>query len=220
MTTSIAIALFDRVTMLDALGPYAVLADLPDSEVTFVAEQAGPVADSMGRLSVIAHAAYDDIAQPDVIVIPGGLVTVEMSRRNQHPVIDWIRRVHPGTQRTTSVCTGAQLLGAAGILQGVPATTHWFLLDDLVRFGAIPTAQRVVRHGKVITAAGVSAGIDMALALAADLRTPEVAQTIQLVIEYDPDPPFDAGSPRTAPRALVDSVSASFAAAVAEPAAT
>jgi putative intracellular protease/amidase len=211
---TIAIALFDRVTMLDALGPYAVLSDLPDCEVVFVAERPGPVADSRGRLSVLAHAAYEDIRSPDVIVVPGGVATVEMSRKGEHAIIDWIRNVHPTTLWTTSVCTGSQLLGAAGLLTGVPATGHWFVRDDLAHFGAVPTESRIVTSGKIMTAAGVSAGIDMALALAAELRSPFVAQAIQLGIEYDPDPPFHAGSPRTAPADVFASVNAAYSKAI------
>ncbi len=211
---TIAIALFDRVTMLDALGPYSVLCELPNVEITFVAEQPGPVIDSGGRLSVIAHAAYRDVLQPDVIVIPGGLATVAMSRSGTHPIIDWIKSVHPNTKWTTSVCTGSQLLGAAGLLHDVPATSHWFVRDDLTRFGAKPIESRVVRHGKIMTAAGVSAGIDMALALAAELHSPFVAQAIQLGIEYDPDPPFTAGSPRTAPPEVFAAVHAGYSQAM------
>ena len=214
MTTKIAIALFDKVTALDALGPYGVLADLPDSEIVFVGEQAGPILDSRGRLGMIAHGAYDEVMDPDVIVVPGGVITVEMSREGTHPIIEWIRQVHPTTEWTTSVCTGAQLLGAAGILDGVPATSHWYVRDDLTRFGAIPTEERVVHHGKIVTAAGVSAGIDMALELVADLRSDVIAQAIQLTIEYDPAPPFDAGSPKTAPPAIVEMISAGFAGAI------
>lgn len=210
MPTTIAIALFDKVTALDALGPYAVLANVPDSNVVWVAEEAGPVRDSNDKLSVLADAPYHEVPNPDVIVIPGGVITDEMARRGTHPIIDWIRRAHGGTQFTTSVCTGSQLLGAAGVLEGVPATSHWYVRDDLDRFGAVPTESRVVRHGKIITAAGVSAGIDMALLLAAELRSEAVAQTIQLVIEYDPAPPFDAGSPRSAPAAIVEGVSARY----------
>ncbi len=211
---SIAIALFDRVTMLDAIGPYSVLAGLPDSEITFVAEQPGPVMDSNGRMAVVAQAAYGDMLEPDVIVIPGGVITVPMSREKTHPIIDWIQRVHPGTVRTTSVCTGSQLLGAAGILDGVPATSHWYVRDTLSEFGAIPTDERVVSHGKILTAAGVSSGIDMALQLVADLQSDTVAQAIQLNIEYDPDPPFNAGHPRCAPAEITDLVSAGFAGAL------
>jgi transcriptional regulator GlxA family with amidase domain len=211
---SIAIALFDRMTMLDAIGPYSVLAGLPNSEITFVAEEPGPVLDSNGRMAVVAQAAYADMPDPDVIVIPGGLITVSMARKRTHPIIDWIRRVHPGTTRTTSVCTGSQLLGAAGLLNGVPATSHWYVRDTLSEFGAVPTDERVVTHGRIITAAGVSAGIDMALQLVADLQTDEIAQAIQLSIEYDPDPPFNAGHPRCAPPAVTDFVSAGFAGAI------
>jgi len=211
---SIAIALFDRVTMLDAIGPYSVLAGLPHSEITFLAEQPGPVMDSNGRMAVVAHAAYSEMGDPDVIVIPGGVITVPMSREKTHPIIDWIRHVHPGTVRTTSVCTGSQLLGAAGVLNGVPATSHWYVRDALSEFGAIPTDERVVQQGKIITAAGVSSGIDMALQLVADLQTDEVAQAIQLNIEYDPDPPFNSGHPRCAPPAITEMVSAGFAGAL------
>ena len=213
MTTTIAIALFEQLTALDALGPYSVLADLPDSEIVFVAEQAGPVTDSRGRLTMQAHASYDEVPNPDVIVVPGGVVTVAMSSEGTHPIIEWIRQVHPGTTFTTSVCTGSQLLGAAGILDGIPATSHWYVRDDLRRFGAIPTERRIVEHDKIITAAGVSAGIDMSLHLASLLRSEQVAQAIQLSIEYDPEPPFDAGSPRSAPAGIVDIISAGFATA-------
>ena len=211
---SIAIALFDQVTMLDAIGPYSVLAGLPNSQITFVAEKPGPVMDSNGRMAVVAQAAYGDMADPDVIVIPGGLITVAMAREKTHPIIDWIRQAHPGTTRTTSVCTGSQLLGAAGLLNGVPATSHWYVRDTLSEFGAIPTDERVVTHGKIVTAAGVSAGIDMALQLVASLQTDEIAQAIQLSIEYDPDPPFNAGHPRCAPQAITDFVSAGFGGAI------
>ena len=207
---SIAIALFDQVTMLDAIGPYSVLVGLPNSEVTFVAEQPGPVMDSNGRMAVVAQMAYADLPDPDVIVVPGGVITVPMARERTHPILDWITEVHPGTIRTTSVCTGSQLLGAAGVLDGVPATSHWYVRDTLTEFGAIPTDERVVKHDKIITAAGVSAGIDMALQLAADLQSDEVAQAIQLSIEYDPDPPFEAGHPRCAPPAITELVSAGF----------
>lgn len=170
--------------------------------------------DSNGRMAVVAQGAYGDMLDPDVIVIPGGVITVPMAREKTHPILDWIRQVHPGTTRTTSVCTGSQLLGAAGLLDGVPATSHWYVRDTLTEFGAIPTDERVVTCGKIITAAGVSAGIDMALQLVADLQSDEIAQAIQLNIEYDPDPPFNAGHPRCAPPAITDMVSARFAGAL------
>ncbi len=168
-------------------------------------------------MAVVAHAAYADMPDPDVIVVPGGVITAQMSREETHPILDWIAQVHPGTTRTTSVCTGSQLLGAAGVLEGVPATSHWYVRDTLSEFGAIPTDERVVKHGKIITAAGVSSGIDMALQLVADVQSDEVAQAIQLSIEYDPDPPFNAGHPRCAPPAITEMVSAGFGGALDRP---
>ena len=197
----IAIALFDGVTLLDALGPHAVLSRVPDAEVVLVAERAGAIVDDTG-ITVHAQAAFAEITAPDVIVVPGGLITRRLAR-DGHPVVDWIGRVHPTTTCTTSVCTGALLLGAAGVLQGLEATTHWIALDALASYGATPVERRVVEQRRVITAAGVSAGIDMALTLVARVCGDVVAQSIQLAIEYDPQPPFAAGSPRTAPSHVV-----------------
>jgi transcriptional regulator GlxA family with amidase domain len=198
----LAIGLFDGMTSLDAIGPFTVLASLPDTDVVFVAERAGVVTDDRG-LGLVAHASFADVEAPDVIVVPGGIVTHRMVR-DGHPVIDWIRAVHPTTTWTTSACTGALLLAAAGVLQGVEATTHWTAHGKLATLGARPVDERVVERGKVITSAGVSAGIDMALTLAARLADEETAQRIQLSIEYDPQPPFSAGSPATAPPAVVE----------------
>lgn len=198
----LAIALFDGMTSLDAIGPFTVLASLPDTDVQFVAERAGPVTDDRG-LRLVADASFADVAAPDVIVVPGGVVTHRMVR-DGHPAIDWIRAVHPTTTWTTSACTGALLLAAAGVLDGLEATTHWTAHGKLATLGARPVDQRVVERGKVITSAGVSAGIDMALTLAARIAGDETAQRIQLSIEYDPQPPFTAGSPATAPPAVVE----------------
>jgi putative intracellular protease/amidase len=192
----IAIALYDRVTALDAIGPYQVLSNLPGAEVVFVADRRGPIPDDT-VLQLTAGAAFDEVRSPDVVVVPGGMITRRMAR-DGHPVIDWAKAVHPGTQWTTSVCTGSILLAAAGLLEGLDATSHWAALPQLEAFGARPTLQRVV----------VSSGIDMALHLAAELQGPEVAQAIQLAIEYDPQPPFDAGSPAKAPAGVVDLVRA------------
>jgi putative intracellular protease/amidase len=197
----IAIPLYDRYTALDAIGPYEVLARLPGATVTFVAAEPGRVETETGRLSVVVDASLDDLPQPDVIVVPGGLGTRALLGDN--PLVRWIRRAHETTTWTTSVCTGSLLLAAAGILDGVEATTHWLATDLLAELGARPVPERVVERGKVITAAGVSAGIDMALLLAARLASEDVAKAIQLGIEYDPQPPFDAGSPATAPRETV-----------------
>lgn len=206
----IAIALFDQFTALDAIGPYTVLVNTPGFDVVFVAAHAGPVADDR-RTSVTASNAFDEIDRPDVIVVPGGIVTRRMAR-DGHPVIDWIRAVHPTTSWTTSVCTGSILLGAAGVLHGLVATTHWMALDQLRAFGATPTSERVVVGDRVVTAAGVSAGIDMALTLVGMTQGDQAAQAVQLGIEYDPQPPFRCGSTSTAPPALVDSVRAAMTA--------
>ncbi len=189
----IAIGLYDHFTSLDALGPFQVLSGLPGAEVTFVAEQAGPVTDESGFLTVTARASFDQLPNPDILLVPGGIITGTLVP--DHPIVAWIRGAHPTTTWTTSVCTGALLLAGAGVLDGVEATTHWGAIDDLARLGAIPRRERVVRRGKIVTAAGVSAGIDMALTLAAEIAGAELAQTIQLMMEYDPQPPFDCGSP-------------------------
>jgi transcriptional regulator GlxA family with amidase domain len=201
----IAIAVFPELTALDAVGPYQVLTRIPDAQVSFVADRPGLVRDDVGLLAFPVERTFADAPRPDVIVVPGGTITRKMAR-DGHPSVEWIREVHPHTRYTTSVCTGSLLLGAAGLLDGVDATSHWLALADLERWGAEPTLQRVVERGKVITAAGVSSGIDMALVLAARLCGDEVAQGIQLMIEYDPQPPFDAGSPAKAPAAVVDAV--------------
>jgi transcriptional regulator GlxA family with amidase domain len=146
---------------------------------------------------------FADVPRPDVLLVPGGPVAGQYAA-DGHPIVEWIRRAHPHTEWTTSVCTGSLLLGAAGLLNGVPATTHWSAYDDLASYGALPTERRVVTAGRIVTGAGVSAGIDLALTLAADIAGPEVAQTIQLAIEYDPHPPFNAGAPSKAPKAIYD----------------
>jgi putative intracellular protease/amidase len=188
----ITIPLFDRFTALDAVGPYEVLSRLPGAEVVFVAEQAGPVRTDTRALTLVAERALADVDACDVVVVPGGPGTRKMLE--PQPLHDWLRAIDATTQWTTSVCTGALLLGAAGLLDGLEATTHWSAFDTLASLGARPTERRVVPQGKVVTAAGVSAGIDMALWLAAQIAGDEVAKAIQLGIEYDPQPPFDSGS--------------------------
>jgi putative intracellular protease/amidase len=188
----ITIPLYDRFTALDAVGPYEVLSRLPGAEVTFVAEEAGPVRTDTRALTLVAERALADVDACDVVVVPGGPGTREMLE--PQPLHDWLRAIDATTQWTTSVCTGALLLGAAGLLDGLEATTHWSAFDTLATLGARPTERRVVPQGKVVTAAGVSAGIDMALWLAAQIAGDEVAKAIQLGIEYDPQPPFDSGS--------------------------
>lgn len=199
----IAVLLYDQFTALDAIGPYEVLSRLPGVTLTFVAETAEPVLADMG-LIVQPGAAYTDLDQVDLLVVPGGPGTYPLLTHT--PLLDWIATVHETTLFTTSVCTGALLLGAAGLLKARPATTHWADLERLSDFDAIPTEQRVVQSDRVITAAGVSAGIDMALTLAGLLIAPEVAEAIQLGIEYDPQPPYDTGSVAKAPPMLVEAV--------------
>jgi transcriptional regulator GlxA family with amidase domain len=203
----IAIGLYPEFTALDAIGPYQVLSNLPDAEVIICAERKGLLPDDNGLLSFDIVHTFDDVPSPDILLVPGGLITRKLAR-DADPIVDWIRRAHETTLHTTSVCTGALLLGAAGLLEGRVATTHWCSYDALASYGATPTEQRVVRDGKILTAAGVSAGIDLALTLVGELAGPEVAQAIQLSIEYDPQPPFDAGSPSKAPAEIKELIAA------------
>ncbi len=198
----IAIGLYDCFTSLDAVGPFQILSSLPGAEVTFVAAEPGPVTDESGFLTVTARASFDELPDPDVLLVPGGVTTGTLVP--DHPIVAWIARAHPTTAWTTSVCSGALLLAGAGVLDGVDATTHWAAFDELARLGARPVHERVVRRGKIVTAAGVSAGIDMALMLAAEIAGADFARTVQLMIEYDPQPPFDAGSPAKAGPAVVE----------------
>jgi transcriptional regulator GlxA family with amidase domain len=203
---NIAIPIFDRLTALDAVGPYEVLSRMPGWTVNFVAAEPGPKRTETGMLALVADRALSELPEPEVIVVPGGYGTRELME--DETILGWLRHAHEHSQWTTSVCTGSLLLGAAGILDGLEATTHWMALDRLAELGAIPVSRRVVEQGKVITAAGVSSGIDMALTLAARIAGPELAQGIQLGIEYDPEPPFDSGSLAKAPPEIVDMVRA------------
>lgn len=189
----IVFLIFDGLTPLDAVGPYEVLSRLPEVRTRIVAPRAGPVRTGKGSLSLIADEPYTRIEQADVLVIPGGPGVRPLL--DDQDLLDWIARLHATTTWTTAVCTGSLLLAAAGLLQGHPATTHWGSVELLRTLGARPTKARVVKSGKIITAAGVSAGIDMALNLAMHLCGEERAKAIQLRIEYDPQPPFDCGHP-------------------------
>lgn len=200
----VAIPLYDRFTALDAVGPYEVIQRIPGAEITWLAHEPGPVGTDTGRLRLVADAAFEDLPDPDILIVPGGTGTDDVL--DDERLVGWIRRAHETSEWTTSVCTGSLLLGAAGVLEGLDATSHWLDLETLERFGARPTGRRVVEQGKVITAAGVSSGIDMALVLAAKIGGPELAQAIQLGIEYDPQPPFDAGSVEKAPAEIVELV--------------
>jgi transcriptional regulator GlxA family with amidase domain len=197
----IALALYPKFTMLDIVGPFQVLGDVPGHDVVFVASSKGHVADHTGITGLVAQATFAEVPNPDVVVVPGGLGDTELDLG----LVEWLQRVHETTTWTTSVCTGAIYLAAAGILNDLDATTHWARKDRLEQLGAHYSEQRVVERGKIITAAGVSSGIDMALTLLMRMYGPELAERIQLAIEYDPQPPLDAGSPsKASPEVVAD----------------
>ena len=200
----IAIPIYDRFTALDAVGPYEVLSRLPGATVHFIAAERGLKRTETEMLALSADLALDELPDPDIVVVPGGYGTRALLDDEQ--MVGWVRRAHETSEWTTSVCTGSLLLAAAGILDGLEATTHWLEYDLLERLGAKPVSRRVVEQGKVITAAGVSSGIDMALVLAAHVAGEDVAKAIQLGIEYDPEPPFDSGSPSKAGAQIVELV--------------
>ncbi|MFS8202136.1 DJ-1/PfpI family protein [Streptomyces sp. CWNU-52B] len=200
----IAIVIFDRFTALDAVGPYETLGRLPDSETVFVAEHRGPVRTESGNLAITADQALAEIPHPDIVMVAGG--PGQTGQMENEALLDWLRTADTTSTWTTSVCTGSLLLAAAGLLGGRRATSHWLALDHLERFGAEPTRERVVTDGKYVTAAGVSAGIDMGLTLLGRIAGDEYAQSVQLAVEYDPRPPYDAGSPQKAPAHVVEAL--------------
>lgn len=204
----IAYLLYDRFTALDIIGPHDVFNSVPGNESIFVAERTGPTRNESDTLSLVADATLDEVPSPDIVVVPGGFGNRVLLEHE--PLHDWIRTVHETSTWTTSVCTGALLLAAAGLLDGVPATTHWVARDLLAELGADVVPDRVVQQGKIVTAAGVSSGIDMALGLVQQINGDDVAKAVQLGIEYDPEPPLDAGSPEKAPQPIVDLVTAAF----------
>ncbi|MEV6615933.1 DJ-1/PfpI family protein [Streptomyces sp. NPDC051051] len=198
----IAIVLFDRFTALDAVGPYETLGRLPDAQTVFVAERTGPVRNETGNLALTADRTLAEVPHPDIVVVPGG--PGQTPQMDNPLLLDWLRAADATSTWTTSVCTGSLLLAAAGLLEGRRATSHWLALEQLRRYGAEPTGERVVTDGKYVTAAGVSAGIDMGLTLLGRIAGDEHAQAVQLLTEYDPRPPYDAGSPHKAPARLVE----------------
>jgi transcriptional regulator GlxA family with amidase domain len=191
---TVAIPLFPRFTALDAVGPYEVLQRIPFIDVVFVGHQRGEYRSENGMLGLTADTTFAELREPDVLVFPGGVGTRPL--QHDEEVVEWVRRAHGATRFTTSVCTGSLVLGAAGLLKGLTATTHWSCYPELAAHGAVPTASRVVEHldQRLITSAGVSSGIDMALRLVELLVDRTAAQAAQLMIEYDPQPPFDSGS--------------------------
>ena len=200
----IAVLLFEGITALDAIGPYEVLRSVPGWEVKFVADEPGAKRTDSKATALVADSGFDDVRDPDVVLIPGGFGTRALLEDER--VLDWVRDVDERTKWTTSVCTGSLVLGAAGLLEGKRATSHWLYLEALAEYGCEPTSERVVRDGKIWTAAGVSSGIDLALTMVGEEAGPELAQAVQLGIEYDPEPPFDAGSPKKAPPEIVEVV--------------
>ena len=211
----IAIPLYDRFTALDAVGPYEVLSRLPDAKVTFIAGERREFRTETGMLGINADATFDDIPAPEVILVPGGFGT--RAAMDDEQIVGWIRTAHETSTWTTSVCTGSLLLAAAGVLDGLEATCHWAVLPMLEELGATPVKERVVERGKVVTAAGVSAGIDMGIMLAARIAGDDFAKAVQLAIEYDPDPPFDCGSPDKVDQATLELVGQALAGAEEAP---
>lgn len=191
----VAIPLFPRMTALDAIGPYEVVQRIPSIDVVFVGEQRGEIRTENGMLGLVTDATFDEVPAPDVVIVPGGIGTRALL--DDSALVRWVRSAHPGTRFTTSVCTGSLVLAAAGLLDGLTATTHWGAFATLEKLGAVPVTQRVVEHipERLITAAGVSAGIDMAIRLVELLVDGVAAQAAQVFVEYDPQPPFDAGHP-------------------------
>ncbi|HXQ76232.1 MAG TPA: DJ-1/PfpI family protein [Acidimicrobiales bacterium] len=202
----VVIPLFPGFTALDGVGPYEVLQRIPQIEVTFIGHERGEVRSENGMLGITVDARFDERPEPDVIVFPGGVGTRPLE--SDERVLEWVRHAHATTRLTTSVCTGSLVLGAAGLLRGLTATTHWSCYPELEAHGAEPTAERVVEHldRRIITAAGVSSGIDMALRLVELLVDRTAAEAAQLMIEYDPQPPFDAGSLAKADDTIVSRV--------------
>jgi transcriptional regulator GlxA family with amidase domain len=202
----VSILVYPELTVLDAIGPFDVFRSVPGWEVRFVGSEKGEVRDESGSLGVSADYELEEVTDPDIVLVPGGSGSRPLMDDDR--VLSWLRDVDSRTKWTTSVCTGSLVLGAAGLLKGRKATSHWLFLDWLPDLGADPVGGRYVEDGKVITAAGVSAGIDMAIHLVGRELGPEIAQAVQLGIEYDPQPPYDSGSPQKAPPEIVEAVTA------------
>ena len=190
---NIVIYLYNGLTVLDAVGPYEVLSRLPDANVRFVAREKGLIVSDTHFLKLVAEYDISEIQSADILVIPGSVIGFIRESKDAS-VLNWIQQIHQTTTWTTSVCSGSVILATAGILNGKKATSHWGTLAMLSDYGAIPTSERYIQEGKIITAQGVSAGIDMALFLVSQIVGVEKAKAYQLFIEYDPNPPFEAGT--------------------------
>ncbi|MET7653833.1 MULTISPECIES: DJ-1/PfpI family protein [unclassified Streptomyces] len=202
----IAVVVYDRFTALDVVGPYEMLSRAPGAETVFVAEERGPVRTETGFLAVTADRALSEVPAPDIVIVSGG--PGQSALMDHEPLLDWLRTADATSTWTTSVCSGSLLLAAAGLLEGRRATSHWLALGQLEAFGVEPTGERVVFDGKYVTAAGVSSGIDMGLALLGRIAGDDHARAVQLGTEYDPQPPYDAGAPHKAPAHLVENLRA------------
>ncbi|WP_405626273.1 DJ-1/PfpI family protein [Streptomyces sp. NBC_00016] len=202
----IAVVVYDRFTALDVVGPYEMLSRAPGAEIVFVAEERGPVRTETGFLAVTADRALSEVPAPDIVIVSGG--PGQSALMEHEPLLDWLRTADVTSTWTTSVCSGSLLLAAAGLLEGRRATSHWLALGQLEAFGVEPTGERVVFDGKYVTAAGVSSGIDMGLALLGRIAGDDHARSVQLGTEYDPQPPYDAGAPHKAPAHLVEKLRA------------
>jgi len=198
----IAALIFDKITVLDIVGPVEVLSWVPGAEIVWVGKAKGPIRAAPTGLALTVERTLDEVSDPDILIVPGG-PGVRLLLEDE-AVLDWVRNVHARTQWTASVCTGSLLLGAAGLLRGLDATTHWNSAAALESFGAKYREQRVIPRGKIVTSAGVSAGIDMALWLAGKIAGDDAAKAAQLCIEYDPQPPYDAGAPSKAGAAVIE----------------
>lgn len=195
----IAFPIYPGLAVLDSVGPYEVLEQVPGLDPVFVGAVRGPVRSNQGALGIIADATFDEVTTPAVVVVPGGTAGA-VEAQFDGPLEEWLRSAHPGTRLTTSVCTGAIILAHTGLLTGLKATTHWMAMEWLAELGAVPTKRRVVEKldQRIVTSAGVSSGIDMALRLVEILVDDVAAQAAQLLVEYDPQPPFHAGNPDNA----------------------
>jgi len=191
----VAYLLYPGFTALDVVGAFQVLAAAPGLESVFVSHEAGPVVDSTGLFPVRARQGVHDVQDADLLVVPGS----DRSGAPDDLLVDWLRLVHPSTSWAMAAGTGSLYLAAAGLLAGAEAATHWSAAGNLAGYGVTYSDRRLVRAGNVLTSAGASAGIDLALALLDLSHGPAVAQTVQLILEYDPEPPYDAGSPAKAP---------------------
>jgi transcriptional regulator GlxA family with amidase domain len=205
----IAFLLYRGFTALDIVGPFDVLSRLPGADAVFVAKQVGPYGNDNDRLSIVARSSLQEVARPDVVVVPGGTAGTREAAEDGE-ILAWLRQAHETTTWTTSVCTGSLVLAGAGLLTGLEATTHWAAQGELQRRGAIYRSERWVQQGKIVTAAGVSAGIDMALFLAGQIAGDTAAQSIQLGLEYDPSPPYHSGSPAKASEDVLAAVGSVF----------